>query len=62
MIVTGVVMVVPFALGILGAIDAHPWIGGQLARPPWQSTMLQKFEHIGRQVQALGAPAGYSRS
>jgi AcrR family transcriptional regulator len=45
------------ALGVFDAIDAHPWIGGQLARPPWQSTMLQIFEHIGRQVQALGAPA-----
>jgi len=44
------------ALGVFDAIDAHPWIGGQLARPPWQSTMLQIFEHIGRQVQALGAP------
>jgi len=45
------------ALGVFDAIDAHPWIGGQLARPPWQATMLQIFEHIGRQVQALGAPA-----
>jgi AcrR family transcriptional regulator len=45
------------ALGVFDAIDAHPWIGGQLARPPWQSTMLQIFEQIGRQVQALGAPA-----
>jgi len=45
------------ALGVFDAIDAHPWIGGQLGRPPGQSTMLQIFEHIGRQVQALGAPA-----
>src|ERR1700733_12526002 len=45
------------ALGVFDAMDAHPWIGGQLARPPWQSTMLQIFENIGRQVQALGAPA-----
>jgi AcrR family transcriptional regulator len=45
------------ALGVFDAIDAHPWIGGQLARPPWQSTMLQIFEQIGRQVLALGAPA-----
>jgi AcrR family transcriptional regulator len=45
------------ALGVFDAIDAHPWIGGQLARPPWQSTMLQIFEHIGRQVLALVAPA-----
>jgi AcrR family transcriptional regulator len=45
------------ALGVFDAMDAHPWIGGQLARPPWQSTMLQIFENIGRQVRALGAPA-----
>jgi AcrR family transcriptional regulator len=45
------------ALGVYDAIDAHPWIGAQLARPPWQSTMLQIFELIGRQVQAVGAPA-----
>jgi AcrR family transcriptional regulator len=45
------------ALGVFDAIDAHPWTGGQLARPPWQATMLQIFEHIGRQVQALAAPA-----
>src|ERR1700733_2161115 len=45
------------ALGVFDAMAAHPWIGGQLARPPWQSTMLQIFENIGRQVQALGAPA-----
>jgi AcrR family transcriptional regulator len=45
------------ALGVFDAIGAHPWIGAQLARPPWQSTMLQIFERIGRQVQAFGAPA-----
>lgn len=45
------------ALGVFEAIDAHPWIGDQLARPPWQAAMLQIFERIGRQVQALGGPA-----
>jgi hypothetical protein len=25
------------ALGVFDAIDAHPWIGGLLARPPWSS-------------------------
>jgi AcrR family transcriptional regulator len=45
------------ALGILDAIDAHPWLGGQLARPPWRDSMLQIFERIGRQVRALGIPA-----
>jgi AcrR family transcriptional regulator len=44
------------ALGVYDAIEAHPWIGGQLARPPWQSTMLQLFERIGRPVRALGVP------
>ncbi|PRY36848.1 TetR/AcrR family transcriptional regulator [Umezawaea tangerina] len=44
------------ALGVFDAIEAHPWVGGQLARPPWQSTMLDIFEHIGRQVRALGTP------
>ncbi|MGA1835423.1 TetR family transcriptional regulator [Herbiconiux sp. 11R-BC] len=42
------------ALGLFDAIDDHPWIGAQLARPPWQSTMLEIFERIGRQVRLLG--------
>jgi AcrR family transcriptional regulator len=46
------------ALGVFDAIEVHPWIGGQLARPPWQSSMLRIFELIGRQVLALGASAG----
>ncbi|MCX5096875.1 TetR/AcrR family transcriptional regulator [Streptomyces sp. NBC_00365] len=44
------------ALGVFDAIDDHPWIGTQLARAPGQSPMLRVFEHIGRQVQALGVP------
>jgi AcrR family transcriptional regulator len=43
------------ALGAFDAIDAHPWVGAQLAREPW-SAMLQIFEGIGGQVQALGVP------
>ena len=46
------------ALGVFDAIEAHPWIGGQLARPPWRGTMLRLFERVGRQVRALGVPAG----
>jgi AcrR family transcriptional regulator len=45
------------ALGVFDAIDAHPWVGGQLASPPWRSTMLQLFERIGRQVRTLGITA-----
>ncbi|MFE2876104.1 TetR/AcrR family transcriptional regulator [Streptomyces roseus] len=44
------------ALRLFDAIDAHPWIGGQLARSPGQSPTLQVFERLGRQVQALGVP------
>jgi AcrR family transcriptional regulator len=44
------------ALGVFDAIDAHPWVGTQLSREPWQSTMLQIFEGIGGQLQALGVP------
>jgi AcrR family transcriptional regulator len=44
------------ALGVFDAIDAHPWVGTQLSREPWQSTMLQIFESIGEQLQALGVP------
>ncbi|MGI8477197.1 MAG: TetR/AcrR family transcriptional regulator [Thermomicrobiales bacterium] len=44
------------ALGVFDAIDAHPWVGAQLSREPWQSAMLQIFEGIGGQLQALGVP------
>jgi AcrR family transcriptional regulator len=46
------------ALGVFDAIDAHPWVGTQLSREPWQSAMLQVFEGIGGQLQALGLPEG----
>lgn len=44
------------ALGVFDAIDAHPWVGAQLARTSWQPPMLRVFERIGRQVQALQVP------
>jgi AcrR family transcriptional regulator len=44
------------ALGVFDAIAAHPWIGSQLARDPRRSPVLRVFEHLGRQVQALGVP------
>ncbi|WP_329138703.1 TetR/AcrR family transcriptional regulator [Streptomyces sp. NBC_01476] len=44
------------ALGVFDAIDAHPWIGTQLAGAPSTSPMLRVFELLGRQVQALGVP------
>jgi AcrR family transcriptional regulator len=44
------------ALGVFDALDAHPWVGAQLSREPWHSAMLQIFEGIGEQLQALGVP------
>jgi AcrR family transcriptional regulator len=44
------------ALSVFDTIDAHPWIGSQLARTPWESAMLHICEGIGRQLLALGVP------
>lgn len=46
------------AVGVFDAIDAHPWVGAQLSRAPWETATLQIFERIGRQVQALGVSGG----
>lgn len=45
------------ALAVFDAIDAHPWVGAQLARTPSQPPMLRIFERLGRHVQDLGVPA-----
>jgi AcrR family transcriptional regulator len=44
------------ALGMFDAIDAHPWMGTQLSREPWQPAILQILEGVGGQLQALGIP------
>jgi AcrR family transcriptional regulator len=44
------------ALGVFDAIDAHPWVGAQLSREPWQSAVLRIFESVGGQLLALGVP------
>ena len=44
------------ALGVFDAIDAHPWVGGQLSRDPWQYSVLRILEGVGGQVRALGVP------
>ena len=44
------------ALAVYEAIEAHPWVGDPLARPPWRSAMLKLFERLGRQIDALGVP------
>jgi AcrR family transcriptional regulator len=44
------------ALGVFDAIDAHPWVGTQLSRQPWQMAIMRIFEGIGGQLGALGVP------
>ena len=44
------------ALGAFDAIDAYPWVGAQLSGEPWQPAILQIFEGVGGQLQALGVP------
>lgn len=44
------------AVGVFDAIDAHPWLGTQLSRKPWQTAVLQFFEGIGTRLQTLGVP------
>ena len=44
------------ALGVFDAIDAHPWVGTQLSREPWQSAVLHILERVGEQLQAFGVP------
>lgn len=44
------------ALGLFDAIDAHPWVGAQLAREPWRPTLLDIYESIGQQLHALNVP------
>ncbi len=44
------------ALGVFDALDAHPWVGAQLAGEPWHAAMLRIFEGFGEQLQTLGVP------
>ena len=44
------------ALGVFDAIEAHPWVGTQLAREPWQPAMVAIFEKSSAQFDALGVP------
>lgn len=44
------------ASGVFDAIDAHPWVGTQLSREPWQPAIVGILEGIGSQLEALGVP------
>ena len=44
------------ALGVFDAIDAHPWVGGQLSRDPGQPAVFRIWSGIGLQLHRLGIP------
>jgi AcrR family transcriptional regulator len=44
------------ALGLFDAIDAHPWVGAQLTREPWRPALLDIYENVSEQLQALNVP------
>lgn len=44
------------ASGVFDAIDAHPWVGTQLSREPWQPATVAILEGIGSQLESLGVP------
>ena len=49
------------SLGIFDTIDAHPWVGAQLSREPWQPAVIRIWKGIGSQLQSLGL-TGSARS
>ena len=44
------------ALGLFDAISAHPWVGAQLNRELWRPALLDLYESLSQQLQALGVP------
>ncbi|MBK1836248.1 TetR/AcrR family transcriptional regulator C-terminal domain-containing protein [Azospirillum sp. YIM B02556] len=46
------------ALSVFDAIEAHPWVGTQLAREPWQPAMVEVFERSAAQFERLGVSRG----
>lgn len=44
-------------LAMFDTIDAHPWVGAELARASWKMPMVRILESLGRQVGALGVAA-----
>ncbi|WP_105030222.1 TetR/AcrR family transcriptional regulator [Arthrobacter ruber] len=46
-------------LDVFDAIDAHPWVGAQLAAEPWQPAVLRIFNRVGVSLEALDVPEGF---
>ncbi|SKB00447.1 transcriptional regulator, TetR family [Agreia bicolorata] len=46
-------------LAFFDLFGAHPWVGTQLSREPWQAALLEMFEAIGTHLEALGVEERY---
>ena len=46
------------ALAVFEAMDQHPWLGSALSQAPGRLPTVRLLERLGRQVAALGVPAG----
>ena len=46
-------------LAFFDLFGAHPWVGTQLSREPWQAALLEMFEAIGTRLDALGVVERY---
>ena len=46
-------------LAFFDLFGAHPWVGTQLSREPWQAALLEMFEVIGSHLDALGVEERY---
>jgi AcrR family transcriptional regulator len=44
------------AIALFDAIDAHPWVGAQLTREPWRPALMDIYESVTEQLQALDVP------
>ena len=45
------------ALGVFDAIEAHPWVGTEFTREPWQPAVVAVFEMSSAKFDALGVPS-----
>ena len=46
-------------LAFFDLFGAHPWVGTQLSREPWQAALPEMFEVIGSHLDALGVEERY---
>jgi AcrR family transcriptional regulator len=48
--------VLALMLGVFDMINAHPWLGAQLSRKPWQTAILHVFESVGQRLESFAIP------